>query len=77
MLVEYINIGALCAVEGLQKGIAGLQEEGCEMSQYDRLLQGCVIEGYGWCGWCHAACSLRMVVKDVQTICEACVELFL
>ena len=45
MLVEYINIGALCTVERLQKGIVGMQEECHEMSQYDSLLQGCAIEG--------------------------------
>ena len=77
MLVEYSNIGVLCAVECLQKGIAGMQEERREMSQYDRLLQGCAIEGYGWRGRCHAARSLSMVVKDIQTTCEAFVELFL
>jgi hypothetical protein len=45
MLVEYINIGALCAVERLQKGIAGLQEARREVSQYARLLQDCTMEG--------------------------------
>ena len=55
MLVEYINIGVLCTVERLQKGIAGMQEECHEASQYDRLLQGGAIEGYGWRGRCHTA----------------------
>jgi hypothetical protein len=55
MLVEYINIAVLCVVERLQKGIVGMQEECCEVSQYGRLLQGWAIEGYGGRGWCHAA----------------------
>jgi len=46
VLVEYINIGVLCTVERLQKGIAVTQEEGREVSQHDGLLHGCAMDGY-------------------------------
>ena len=46
MLVEYINIGVLWAVERLRKGITGLQEECCEARHYNRLLHSWAIDGY-------------------------------
>ena len=45
VLVEYINIGVLCTVERLQKGITGTQEKCREMSQYNGLLYGWTMDG--------------------------------
>jgi hypothetical protein len=70
LLVEYINIGVLCAVERLQKGITALQEEHREASQYDRLLHGCAIEAYNWGGQCHTARSLSMAIQSIPTTSE-------
>jgi hypothetical protein len=46
VLVEYINIGVLCTVERLQKGIMGMQEKCREVSQHDGLLHGWAMDGY-------------------------------
>lgn len=77
VLIEYINIGALCTVERLQKGIVGMQEEFREASQHDGLLHGWAMDGYGWCGRCHAAQSLYMAVKRHTGYQGGFAELFL
>jgi hypothetical protein len=71
VLVEDVNVGVPCAVERLQKGIAGMQEECREASQHDGLLHGWAMDDYGWYARCHAAHSQNMAVKRHTATSEA------